>query len=290
MRPFGPSTIAVALAAASLLAYRASRKKTLSLSGTACGFTVGFLLVATGLRGLNLFVFYQIGSSATQYQQHKKADHDETVSYASTRGFKQVLAVSVIAVLLSLYHALEFGPEQAFTRENPEQTRLACAILAHHATSLADTLASELGMLSNEQPRSILTFRRVPPGTNGGVTVAGTMWSLAGGACIGLSTVLLDIVSDIPNRYIPRIIMFAATCGLFGSIVDSLVGASIQITYWNETTKKVCHENSMIHKSKRIAGVDILTNEQVNFVSLLISTYVGGWILGPWFFDLHGHA
>ncbi|GKZ00795.1 hypothetical protein MPSEU_001031200 [Mayamaea pseudoterrestris] len=239
MKPFAPETLAVAVSAATLLAYRALRRKNLTNNGAAAGFIVGFLLVATGLRGLNLFVFYQLGSMATKYQSQRKAILDETVSQTSTRGIKQVLAVSVIAVILSLYHATVHGAEQAFTSDHPAQTKLACAILAHHATSLADTWASELGMLSREQPRSILwPFRKVPAGTNGGVTLTGTLWSLLGGACIGISTVILDALSGIQPLRAIRVVVFAGCCGLLGSVIDSILGATLQITYWNETTKQ----------------------------------------------------
>ena len=65
-------------------------------------------------------------------------------------------------------------------------SHLACALIAHHATSLADTLASELGILSKSRPILIVSGRRVPPGTNGGVTLAGTGCSALGGLVIGL--------------------------------------------------------------------------------------------------------
>jgi hypothetical protein len=50
-------------------------------------------------------------------------------------------------------------------------SQLTCAIIAHHATCLADTLASELGILSKNPPFLITQpWKRVPSGTNGGKT------------------------------------------------------------------------------------------------------------------------
>lgn len=61
MKPFrGPAT-SLAVVVATTLAVRARRRNTLTRSGAAAGFVVGFLLVSTGLRGLVLVVFYQLG-------------------------------------------------------------------------------------------------------------------------------------------------------------------------------------------------------------------------------------
>lgn len=57
----------------------------------------------------------------------------------------------------------------------------------------ADTFSSELGILSKHSPRLLTSwnFRRVPPGTNGGITVLGTMAGFLGAAIIALTSLLL---------------------------------------------------------------------------------------------------
>ena len=300
MDPFGIVTTPLAITIALALAIRAQRKKTLTRSGAITGCIVGFLIVGTGLRGMVLFFFYQLGSFATKYHQTTKERKDATLAHSSARGSLQVLAVSVTPVLLSLLHALWFGAEQPIqffddtTTHHQAQSHqnlassLTCAILAHHATSLADTLASELGILSQETPILITRpWMRVPAGTNGGITLLGTFWSLAGGAIIGVLTVLMDVVSGImaPSNVIPMIVL-GAISGLFGSLVDSLLGATLQSSLYDADKKLIYHANSdnLPPSLERISGMNLLTNEQVNFVSSTLTAYVGGWILGPWIF------
>lgn len=55
----------------------------------------------------------------------------------------------------------------------------------HFACCMGDTLASELGILSNTPPILLTTFRTVPPGTNGALSLLGTAASIGGGMAMG---------------------------------------------------------------------------------------------------------
>jgi hypothetical protein len=84
-----------------------------------------------------LFFFYQLGSWATKYKKQLKESMDATVAHSSVRSGAQVLAVSLVAVLLSLFHAYYYGAEQAIDfAAAPMPSRLTTAVLAHHAVSL----------------------------------------------------------------------------------------------------------------------------------------------------------
>ncbi|CAB9515650.1 Transmembrane protein 19 [Seminavis robusta] len=295
MDPFGVVTTPMAIAITLALAIRAHRKKNLTPSGAVAGSAVGFLIVGTGLRGMVLFFFYQIGSMATKYNKLAKEQKDATLAGHAARGVPQVLAVSITPVALSLMHALWCGAEQpiVFHHDNDNNNlaaSLTCGILAHHATCLADTLASELGILSKTTPILITNpWRRVPAGTNGGITVLGTFWSLAGGAVIGLLTVLMDFLSGIfvPSNVLPMILL-GAVSGVVGSLADSLLGATLQSSYYDSDKKMTYHANSedLPATAELLSGINLLTNEQVNFVSSLITTAIGGWVLGPLVFAL----
>ena len=113
MLPFGPSAQLLAILVATMLALRAVKRKSLTQSGAIAAWFVGYLSVVTGLRGFVLLFFYQIGSWATKYKKTLKQEKDASAAESSARGASQVLACSVIAVVLSLLRARYCGEEAA---------------------------------------------------------------------------------------------------------------------------------------------------------------------------------
>lgn len=273
------------------------RKQSLTPSGAVAGFATGFLMVCTGWRGLVLFYFYQLGSWATKYKVAIKSKKDATLASHANRGAVQVLCVSLLACALSLWHALSQGAEKPIDfAQYPQASRIALAITAHHATGLADTLASELGILTTPflqklQRGPVLVtqpWKSVPPGTNGGVTIAGCFWSLIGGAAIGVLTLVMDAISGLhPASYAVPFLVYTSVSGLLGSLLDSIIGATCQATYYDPATHLVYHFSSpnRPETAHRITGANLLTNEQVNLVSTALAVALGGWVLAPMIFS-----
>jgi len=96
---------------------------------------------------------------------------------------------------------------------------------------------------------------------------------------MGLGTVLMDYFSGLSNHSAVTVILYGTTCGLIGSLADSVLGAILQVTYLDPQTKKVHHE--MHAGFKHISGFNIFTNVQVNFVSICFTVALGGWVIGP---------
>jgi uncharacterized protein (TIGR00297 family) len=290
MEPFGLKATLLATAIAVLLSARAIKRKSLTNTGAMAAFGVGFGSVITGTRGFNLLVFYQIATTATKYKKDIKATKDGTFFTSAIRGPSQVLACSIIAVVLSLVHAIYCGAEQAIDfRNQPLASSLTCAILAHHSTCLADSLASELGILSTETPILITQpWRKVPAGTNGGITLWGTLWSAIGGFLIGFAYVVTDYLSGIlmlPLHHAVRFLLLGTICGLVGSLIDSLLGATLQQTFWDDEKKLIFHSDGKPNSAKLLIGINLLNNEQVNLVSVALTTALGGLVIGPMVFQ-----
>lgn len=285
MKPFDLTSLFLGVSLATALSARSIKRKSLSPSGATAAWFVGFLSIACGLRGLNLIIFYLLGTSATKYKKSIKETKDASASVDSVRGASQVLACSLIAVICSLIHVYFCGEERVIDFKNSYlSSSLACASVAHYACCCGDTLASEMGILSSQKPFLVITpWKSVPPGTNGGITILGTFWSAIGGICIGVGMLLVDSISGIEIYPIDTIV-FGFICGLLGSFLDSILGAILQATFYDKDKKLVCSKKTS-SSCVQISGYAVLSNVQVNIVSTLITTIVGGFLIGPLIFS-----
>ena len=95
------------------------------------------------------------------------------------------------------------------------------AVVAALAEAATDTVASEIGQMLSQTALLITTWEVVPAGTDGGITLAGTL----SGAVAGMTIAAIGTFSGlVPHGqfWIP------ASVGIFGMFVDSLLGAAVQ--------------------------------------------------------------
>lgn len=260
---------------AALLARRGLKKKSLSASGAAAAAFVGFFTLSSSYRfGLLLLGFYFSGSKLTKVRASVKQQLDANYKPGGQRDAGQVLACSLVATALAVFYCWRFGDDDApiTFASAPMRSYVLASFIGHYACCAADTWASELGVLSRSEPRLITTLRRVPPGTNGGVSALGLAMSALGGAFIGA----LYYVGSVPSGSAQgQVVTLGAVTGLFGSVFDSVLGATVQATYFDRSTRKIC-DASNSPDVERVCGVDLLSNEQVNVVSVLVTTAVSG--------------
>jgi len=126
----------------------------------------------------------------------------------------------------------------------------------------ADTFSSELGILSKSKPRLLTSWnlREVPPGTNGGVTMAGTLAGFGGAFIIAVTSVTLLPFCGKDTSFRVRVfgskpghdegniwtwqekalLVLAITIwGGFGSVLDSALGGWLQASVVDSRTGKV---------------------------------------------------
>ena len=86
------------------------------------------------------------------------------------------------------------------------------------AAATADTWATEIGRYSRKPPRLITTGKPAAAGTDGGMTLVGTVGGIAGAAFMAALAFLFE----------PRVAVAVAVAGVFGMLLDSLLGATVQ--------------------------------------------------------------
>ena len=152
---------------------------------------------------------------------------------------------------------------------NPTYLLIYAAVMAE---SLADTLASDIGILSKSEPINILTGKKGEKGISGNISILGLLSSLLGSFVIGIIYYI-----GINNSIISFIIIVLS--GFLGSIVDSILGASIQVKYKCPICKKITERK--IHckeKTKYERGIKWIDNNVVNLLSNL-SVFLLLWLL-----------
>ncbi|CAI8610223.1 unnamed protein product [Vicia faba] len=229
----------VAVSVGSFIAFRAHRKNSLSTSGAFAGLFVMSLHILIGFRfAAMLFAFFFTSSTLTKKGQDKKRLIDPEFKIGGQRNWIQVLSNSGIAsILVVALWVLTEGKDYCLdSKDSPLITALIGGVIGHYCCCNGDTWSSEIGVLSDDRPRLITTFKHVRKGTNGGVTKTGLL----------------------------------AAAGLGGSIIDSLFGATLQFSGFCSIRQKVVGKPGPT--VKKISGLSILDNNAVNFVSILLTT------------------
>ncbi|KAE8720245.1 Integral membrane protein-like isoform 3 [Hibiscus syriacus] len=191
----------------------------------------------------------------------------------------QVFFNSGIAAVLSLAIGNLTGWEDKCldSKDSALITSLIGGIISHYSCYNGDTWSSELGVLSDNQPRLITTFKIgiLSPslGTNGGVTNTGLLAALAAGSVIGLTFVVVGFFttrcSDGMAVKQLLVIPLSAVAGLLGSLIDSLLGATLQFSGFCTVPNKVVGKPGPT--VRKISGLNFLENNAVNLVSTAYS-------------------
>ena len=241
--------------AISLLAYR---RRSLSRSGIAGAIVTGTTTFGLGgwSWGLALIFFFISSSFFSHFRARDKAQAAaDKFSKGGQRDIVQVGANGGIATLLALGHGL--------ASPGPLQEVLQAGYIGALATATADTWATELGVLSRQPPRLITTGKTVAPGTSGGITLLGTSAAALGALALGIVFWLLQRGK--------KSLLIALISGLGGSMLDSVLGATVQAMYYCPTCKK--ETERLIHncgtKTRPLRGIWWLNNDTVNFIATL---------------------
>jgi uncharacterized protein (TIGR00297 family) len=247
---------------AGAVALAAQRAHALSLPGVIAAIAIGTLAVSAGWAwGALLIAYFIVSIALSRIRGEEKVQRTgDVVEKGGARDAVQVIAnggLFAAAAVITTVSSLSVGA-----------TAVVVAVaLGALAASAADTWATEIGSLAARPPRSIITWRPVPPGTSGGVNLIGIAAMVAGGAFVALGARLLSI--DAP-------VLAVTVGGVSGALADSVVGATMQDRRWCDTCQKSTERS--VHScgttTRHAGGLPIMGNDLVN----LIATVVGGGV------------
>lgn len=242
-------------ALSSLVSILAYKFKLLTLDGALSAFLLGSIIFGTGgvCFAIPLLFFFFSSSLLSKYKPGKKAEYKNIFEKTGARDKNQVLANGSLAGALAfVYFIFPSSP-------------IYFAYLVTLAAATADTWGTEIGILSPSAPLSLKSFKKVAPGSSGGVSLLGTSSSFLGSFFLVLSG-FIPGVSPFPFRL--KIFVLIVLAGLLGSLIDSLLGAYLQAQYLcpvcNKITEKKSHCNL---ETKKISGIFWLNNDWGNFFS-----------------------
>ena len=202
-------------------------KSVLTLDGTIAAFGVGLVIGILGdVTWLLLLLFFLLSSFiATRYRFALKEAMGVQEGVKGERRATNVLANGVAPMVAA---ALSFANPSWFPRGAS-----GVVFLSALAVAGSDTLASEIGVLSGNA-YLITTFKRVPPGTDGGISALGQLCALLAAvytALFGWLVLGLLAQSYALNPTVPTgatFLIVPALVGFVGCQIDSIVGATLE--------------------------------------------------------------
>jgi uncharacterized protein (TIGR00297 family) len=222
---------------------------------------VGFSIIYGG--GVSWFVivavFFTLGVAFTLYKYGYKRRLGSAQEKGGARSWPNILANGGVASAVAL---LKFtGPS----------TDLSVLFLGAISTSAADTVATELGLLSHRKPRLITNLTRtVAAGTSGGVTLLGVLGAVFASLVIGSMAFFLGLM---PTQL--EIVPICVIGGVLGACFDSVLGAAVQrkgyCVICNKSTEVLrhCGESTQV-----VGGVRYIENNVVNLLASVVGATV----------------
>ncbi|HEX5413151.1 MAG TPA: DUF92 domain-containing protein [Terriglobia bacterium] len=181
-------------------------------SGAMMGFLMGALIyMGYGYKTfLVLLAFFVIGSVATRLGYARKAARGVAEARRGARSWREASANTLAAAFFSVL-VITTHYEAAFL----------AAFVAAMAEAAGDTISSEIGQWVSGRAYMITSFKPVPAGLDGGVSLAGTLAGMGASAVIVAAAYALGLCR-------PGTAVVAFVAAVIGNLFDSYLGATIE--------------------------------------------------------------
>jgi uncharacterized protein (TIGR00297 family) len=242
--PLNPWIVAIALNTVLLSLVALSPKKLLTGAGIIHAWILGVLIWGgLGWPGYAIVAAYFIlGSGVTRIGLAEKEAAGIAEKRSGARGPENVWGSAAIAALCVL--GVLILPHTPFSNQiNMAKPLLLLGYVASFCTKLADTCGSEIGKAYGKRTFLITTLQPVPKGTEGAVSLEGTLAGILAAILLGLLGWGVGLISGGQ-------VLICVIAAFIATNLESVIGATLQ-RQW-----------------------DWLTNEAVNVVNTLIGAIV----------------
>lgn len=232
-------------------------KKLLTPAGIVHAWILGVLIWGSlGWPGYAVVVFYfLVGSGATRIGMAQKQAAGIAEKREGARGPENVWGSALTAAIC----AVGVWVIGVFYQAHPPLENLASLLMlgyvASFSTKLSDTCASEVGKAYGKRTFLITTFQPVPRGTEGAVSLEGTLAGIVASVAIALLGWVVGLV-DLTG------IIFCVFAAFIATNLESVIGATMQSQF------------------------EWLTNEVVNIINTLIGAIAAISFAVVWYYGL----
>jgi uncharacterized protein (TIGR00297 family) len=229
-----PWLVAIALNSALVTLAFLLPKKLLTPVGYLHALVLGILVWGClGWRGYAIvMVYFLVGSGVTKIGKQQKEAEGIAEKRGGMRGPENVWGSALTGTICAIAFALAAGSTVPTTGDTTAIGQLfLLGYVASFATKLSDTTASEVGKAYGRRTFLITTLKPVPRGTEGAISLEGTLAGVVGslaiaGVAYGVGTIDLWGV------------LWCAIAAFVATNVESVIGATVQ-EEWDWLTNEV---------------------------------------------------
>lgn len=219
--PQMPQILWVWIIANTVLAIAGYLAKSVDLSGMIVGWLLGTIIILGGGPPLYvaLLAFFIVGSAFTKLGYRRKAAAGLAQEKGGRRGAAHAFANAGVAAICAVACLRGLGLIPL------------CMGIASLATAAADTTASELGQLIGRRAFLPLTFRRVERGTEGAISIEGTLLGIFGALLVAIPSVayaahrLRAGFMGMETLDRKRVVLVITAAAFLGSYLESIAGS-----------------------------------------------------------------
>lgn len=196
-------------------------KKLLTPAGYANAWLLGVIvLVAFGWQGYAVTLFYFfVGSAVTKLGIAQKEAEGIAEARGGIRGPGNVWGSALTGAICGLgVIGLQLAGAASLSVWQP---LLALGFVASLSTKLSDTTATEIGKAYGQRTFLITTFKPVPRGTEGAVSLEGTLAGIVGSLALAAIANVVGLISLVG-------ILVCAIAAFCATTIESLIGATIE--------------------------------------------------------------